>query len=561
MEHNLPTLTDYNDTRLFLRIIPKDNKRIDPSDDDGKVLKLQNGRAVEELSEAQNRSREQTRDGNGYIKVSAFLKTISLVNALYQQDSAKCLLRFGFEYTLKVNDAIRFYNYVRDQYERGAFGKETSLEDLTVRQLFNSLFISLFKELALQLQQFDPDMARQDESTRQGIMRLFEELIRQRGADLNKAGLSFYQEAGITLLVENETDKLLLAHEKDNHRQMREALKPPVKEAPKPPAPLPPQSPTSHWLDRFELGSISPLIATTGLSLAVFNSLKDKATTVPGFFLAVGLPLTLLLTVITLYLLVRKRKNKLAVVAHFNSPRPRKVSKRQWRFRLGDFIAVSALALAYITFMLDRVSAEAQVGLVALPSGVAIMAALILYLSTRNRTETVTVPPVFPPIPVPPVEPSNKSEPPQELPKPEPVVAFELEVKDGLNPGRLRLTLDSKKIIECGLDNYGSDKLYFWASDNAARRWELSAPNPEAIKGVSKQHAHFKLEQGEVCVVSSSVEGAPNTNGVYIGGERMDDGESKGLREGDLLGFGPRGSGLNRPFCREGGVTLIIHRK
>lgn len=140
---------------------------------------------------------------------------------------------------------------------------------------------------------------------------------------------------------------------------------------------------------------------------------------------------------------------------------------------------------------------------------------------------------------------------------------FELAALEGVNQASLQLEISTKDVISTGLKSTGSDHLYFWknASSQGAASASLVAPGPQAIRLISREHAHFVLKDGAITLFSGSYNGTQAaSNGTFVNGERLEFGQGKALEDGDLIGFGPRGKGPNKDYSRVGGVTLVFKR-
>jgi hypothetical protein len=138
---------------------------------------------------------------------------------------------------------------------------------------------------------------------------------------------------------------------------------------------------------------------------------------------------------------------------------------------------------------------------------------------------------------------------------------FELAAMEGVNQGTLQLEITPKDVISTGIKSTGSDHLYFWknAPSQGAVSDSLAAGNAQAIRLVSREHAHFVLKDENITLFSGSYNGTQAaSNGIYVNGERLEYGQGKALQDGDLIGFGPRGKGPNQDYSREGGVTLVF---
>jgi hypothetical protein len=138
---------------------------------------------------------------------------------------------------------------------------------------------------------------------------------------------------------------------------------------------------------------------------------------------------------------------------------------------------------------------------------------------------------------------------------------FELSALEGVDQGALQLEITSKDVISAGIKSTGSDHLYFWknAPAQGTVSASLAANNAQAIRLVSREHAHFVLKDRNITLFSGSYNGTQAaSNGTFVNGERLEFGQGKALEDGDIIGFGPRGKGPNKDYSREGGVTLVF---
>ncbi len=132
--------------------------------------------------------------------------------------------------------------------------------------------------------------------------------------------------------------------------------------------------------------------------------------------------------------------------------------------------------------------------------------------------------------------------------------AFRLEVVDGVGEGSLDLNLSEQlPIITIGIKQPGSQLLYCW---NDKQPWFLKAANPQAVRMISRRHSYLKLVEGVAWLFSGSPDGAPAPNGTFINGEKLEHGQGQALKDGDLIGLGPRDKNADPNLSREGGATL-----
>lgn len=138
--------------------------------------------------------------------------------------------------------------------------------------------------------------------------------------------------------------------------------------------------------------------------------------------------------------------------------------------------------------------------------------------------------------------------------------SFRLRVEEGLTPGSQVLTLPGPgAVITIGIRERNSPVLYFWNEATPGQVWPFPGLDATALEGVSRVHAHFRLVGGVLYLCSGSPDGNQGArNGTFINGERLEHGPDKGrpVKPNDLIGLGPRGSGVNAAYNRAGGVTI-----
>lgn len=137
---------------------------------------------------------------------------------------------------------------------------------------------------------------------------------------------------------------------------------------------------------------------------------------------------------------------------------------------------------------------------------------------------------------------------------------FELTPLEGFAGGSVSLRLlGPGSTIVAGIRARASANLYFWDERHPDQPSQLQAERAEEIALVSRQHAYLRLVGDKVMLYSGSPEGThAAANGTFVNGEKLEQGQGRALHNDDLIGFGPRARGPNRPFCREGGVTLVF---
>lgn len=215
-------------------------------------------------------------------------------------------------------------------------------------------------------------------------------------------------------------------------------------------------------------------------------------------------------------------------------------------FGPGKLVAVAALALLVIIFGWLLFSGLAQ--LIAVVAGFVVMAgAALAYFLLRTSLPAANLSPELPA--------NAPVAPPQS-----PGRNFRLLVEEGLTPGSQVLSLPGPGVvITAGIRERNSAILYFWNENAPEQVWDFPGLDAASLEGLSQVHAHFRLVDGAIHLCSGSPDGRQDApNGTFINGERLGHGPDKGrpVKPNDLIGLGPRASGVNKAYNRAGGVTL-----